>query len=452
MSEPVPASSPRSLARPRFSAAVSLTYSTSVGASLLSLFSVLITSRALGPDGRGKVVFLMSVASITAALATLGVEESSANLAGSRSDLRAAVATNALLLAALLGFASAGIVSLLVALDPSVGGHSRPLLRWLAMASISVLILQFYLQYLLRADYAFMVANVALFLSPLVNVTVNGLLFALGLITVTSAFVTWIAGQLLATGVMAWYVGKRLGGFGKPDVRLARHMLGFGVKAHAGRVMMTGNYRLDQWILGAVAPAQELGLYSIAVAWSEGLFFLPDALALVMRPDLIRASRREAGDRAAGVFRVATLVTLPMVIGTVIAAPVLCVTVFGHAFSGSIDQLRKLAPGVFGMLAMKVMANALIAQGRPLLSNIAIACAFALTLGLDILLIPSHGGIGAAAASTTAYIGGGIAMAAVFKRTLGVRVADLVPRRADLARLRSSVTLRRSAAPQAGVR
>jgi O-antigen/teichoic acid export membrane protein len=422
-----------------------VTYYTNVGSALLSLVSVLITARALGPNGRGSVVFLITIASLTSALATLGVEEAAANLAGSHADLRAAVATNAVLLAGILGLASAGAVAALVALDPSIGGHSQPLLRWLALATIPMLILRFYLQYLVRADYAFAIANISAFLGPFVNVTVNGLLFALGLLTVKSAFITWIAGQLIATGLLAWYVGRRLGSFGKPNLRLALNMVGFGAKAHAGRVMMTGNYRLDQWILGGIAGSRELGLYSTAVAWSEALFFLPDALALVMRPDLIRASKGEAGQQAARVFRVATLLTIPLVAVTIIAAPVLCVTVFGASFRDSVDQLRVLAPGAFGMISMKLMANALIAQGRPLLSNIAIAIAFTLTVALDVLLIPAHGGLGAAVASVAAYTAGGIAMAIIFKRTLGIRLNDLRPRQEDLRRLLQSLARRRAA-------
>jgi O-antigen/teichoic acid export membrane protein len=414
---------------------VALTYGASVGGSVLSLGSVLITSRALGPSGRGTVVFLTTVAMLTAQLATLGVEEAAANLAGSRPGLRGGVATNALLLAAVLGIVGAAVVAGLIALVPHIGGHTSASLRWLALGAIPVLILQYSLQFLARADYAYAIANASTLVGPLVNVAVNGLLYALGLITVGTALATWVVGQVIATGWLVAYVAKRLGGFGRPDARLARGMLAFGIKAHGGRVMMTGNYRLDQWILGAIAGPRELGLYSVAVAWTQVLFFLPDALSLVLRPDLIRASAREAGRRTAAVFRAAMLLTLPLVVGTVLAAPILCVTVFGPSFRGSIDDLRVLATGAFGMVALKVIANALLAQGRPMLNNIAIAIAFAVTLGLDILLIPSHGGLGAAIASTASYTSGGIAASVICTRSLSVGLRDLIPRVSDLRRM-----------------
>src|SRR5438128_849425 len=99
-------------------------------------------------------------------------------------------------------------------------------------------------------------ANLAYLLAPVVNVTVNGALAAAGVLTVGTAVGTWLGGQTLATLVMAWYVARRSAGFGRPDAGLARRSLAFGVKAHAGRAMLLGNYRLDQWILGAIAGAR----------------------------------------------------------------------------------------------------------------------------------------------------------------------------------------------------
>jgi len=424
--------------RASFTTSVLLTYGSSVGVALLSLVNVLLVARALGAEGRGTVTFLTTIAMMTSQLGSLGVEEASANLMGSRVDQRSTVAGNALVLAIVLGIVAAGVVAGLIALFPAIGGSSDPVLLWLALATIPVLILQFYLQFIIRADYGFGVVNAATVMAPSLNVLVNGLLIATGLITVATALITWIVGQLIATGLLLGYVHRRLAGFGAPSPQLARGALGFGLKAHAGRIMKTGNYRLDQWILGSVAGPRELGLYSVAVAWAEALFFLPEALAAVLRPDLVRASAADAGRRTAAVFRVAVLLSLPVVAVFIVAAPVLCVVAFGDEFVGSVDDLRILAPGAFGIVAMKVLANALVAQGHPMLSNAAIAVSFVLTVVLDILLIPSHGGLGAAIASTVAYTSGGIAVALIFARTLGLSLRSLLPGRSDARLLLTS--------------
>jgi O-antigen/teichoic acid export membrane protein len=310
-----------------------------------------------------------------------------------------------------------------------------------------MLILLFYLQFLVRADYGFAAANVAAIAGPILNVVVNGLLAALGVITVATALVTWIAAQTVATLVLVWYTKTRLAGFGQPDLRLARRSIGFGVRAHTGRVMKAGNYRLDQWLLGSIAGPRDLGLYSVAVAWAEALFYLPEALGMVLRPDVVRASPRDAGRQSAIAFRAAILLTIPLGLGLVVAAPFLCVTLLGDEFQGSIAPLRVLVPGAFGMVALKLLANVLTAQGKPMFANAAIAVAFAATIALDIVLIPAYGSIGAAVDSTLAYTAGGIAVAVIFARTLDTPLRELWPRRSDVRRLfatLSPVALRRN--------
>ena len=197
--------------------------------------------------------------------------------------------------------------------------------------------------------------------------------------------------------------------------------------------MIFGNYRLDQWILGGVSGSRELGHYSVAVAWSEALFFLPQALVNVQRPDLVRAGRKEARESAAVVLR-ATLIITGALAGAIVAlAPFLCVTVFGSDFQESVDDLRILTFGAFGIAALKLLGNALTAQHRPLLETAAIGVAFALVVVLDILLIPAYGAEGAAVASTAAYSAGGVAVLIIFARALGARTRDLIPRPRDVS-------------------
>jgi O-antigen/teichoic acid export membrane protein len=420
---------------PRFRAAAVQTYAATVGVAALGLVNVLITSRALGPAGRGSIAFLTTIAMITSQLSSLGVEEASANIAAAQPERRPAVAGNALVFALVLGVLAAVVVGGAAVLFPAVTAGAEGWLLAVALASAPMLILQVYLLFMIRADYGFRFTNAVVVIGPLVNVTVNGGLYALGAISVASAVITWIGGQVLVTAAMAWFVARRLAGFGRPDRRLARAMAGFGVKAHIGRVMKSGNYRFDQWLVGAMAGTRELGLYSVAVAWAEGLFFLPEALTAVLRPDIVRSSSADAGQRTATAFRLAVLLTLPMVAALVVLAPVLCIGAFGHAFAGSVPQLRVLAPGAFGMVGLKMLGNALVARGRPMLSNVAVGAAFIVTIALDVALIPGHGGTGAAIASTVAYTSGGIVAVVIFARTLALPLRALGPGAADLRRL-----------------
>lgn len=433
--------------RPSFVSAAVLTYGTNLVVAFLSLLNVLIVSRILGPVGRGDVVFLTAIAWLVSHLSTFGVQEANANLGGAQPRLRPALATNSILFACFFGILAAVALTLLIALFPAVGGESELGLRTLTFASLPFLILAVYLRFLVQADYGFHVTNAAWLITPVANVSVNGLLAVLGLLSVATAITTWIAGQVLGTALLVWYVSSHLAGFGRPDLGLARRTFWFGVKAHSGRVMLLGNYRLDQWILGAVSGSRELGLYSVAVAWAEALWQLPTALAAVQRPNIVRAKAREAARQAAMAFRAATAFTIVLALVFIAAAPILCVTVFGESFRGSIEDLRVLVLGAFGVVAVKQLGSVLTGQGKPTLASLAIGISFVVTVILDVALIPPFGGLGAAIASSVAYTVGGIAVALIFTRTLGGGggFGALVPRPSDFRLLwsRLRATLKR---------
>jgi O-antigen/teichoic acid export membrane protein len=437
--------------RPSFARSAFLTYGTNLSAALLSFVSVVITARALGAVGRGDIAFLTTVAFLTAQLSTLGIAQANANFAGREPHLTRALAGTSVALAMLAGGAAVLILGSLMLVFPSLSGNASTGILVLVLLSIPILILQEYLLYLVQAHYAFGVTNLAWMVTPVTNVLVNGALAAFGLLTVESAVSTWIGGMTLGTLVMAWAVIRRLGGFGRPDPALARQMLSFGLKAHLGRAMLFGNYRADQWILGVMSSSRELGLYSVAVAWSEVLFFLPTTLVAVQRPDLVRATPEEARKRASLVLRGALALTLGCTVGIIVLAPFLCTTIFGDSFSGSVEMLRVLALGSFGIATLKLLGNALTAQRRPLLETAGVAVAFVTVFALDFALIPEHGGLGAAIASAVSYTLGGLAVAVIFGRSLGGRAADLVPRPSDLSALYRSVQLRfRPAKPAPG--
>lgn len=425
---------------PRFASAAIATFATQLGVAALSFFSVLVVARVLGPAGRGEIALMTTIAMLSAGLSLLGIDEANVNFAGRDPAARRALATNSLLFAGGLG---AVTIALLVALGevvPGIFGDTEPALRWLAVAVVPALILKIYLKYLVGADYGFGVVNMAWLLPPLVGLVVNVALALVGALTVATALGTWVAAHVVATALLVAYVARRGAGFGAPSLRLARRALGFGLRSHAGRVMMAGNYRIDQWFVGTMAGSRELGLYSVAVAWSEILFYLPTTLVIVQRPYLVRAEAKEAARRAARVFRGGIAITAVAALGVVVLAPFLCAVVFGSEFRGSIDDLRVLVFGAFGVLAMKLFGNALTAQRSPTRASVAAAVAFAATIALDVLLIPAHGGLGAAIASGLAYTAGGIAAGLLFRRFFGTQLRALVPRPSELPLIVREVT------------
>lgn len=423
------------LSKPRFASAALQTLGTQLGLALLSFGSVLIVARTLGAAGRGEVAFLTTIAVLSSTLGLLGIDDANVNLAGREPAHRRALATNSVILSSLIGLVLAGVLIPLTSAYPALAGNTATGLRWLAVAAIPVIILKTTLKFLLQADFRFAMSNAIWVMPPLLTFLANVVLALTGHLSVAASFTSWVAAHILATMLLVGYIASRSTGFGRPDVAVARRTLHFGGRSHVGRVMMVGNYRLDQWLVGAIAGNRELGLYSVAVSVAEVLFYLPTALTIAQRPYLVRTTKPDAARRAARAFRASATLTLAAAAGLALIAPVVMPMLFGAEFERSVLQLQILVVGAGGILALKLLGNALTAQQRPGLATAGAAAAFATTLALDAILIPLLGGTGAAIASAGSYLAGGLATAIIFMRFFGMRGSSLWPRIRDVPEL-----------------
>ena len=407
------------------------TFATNFGAAVLSLVNVLVVAWSLGAAGRGEVAFLIAVSTLTTWIASIGIQEANANIGGRRGEALPRLATNSVLWALGLGLAGGLAVIALVAAVPWVGGPVDPTLLALTLLFAPSALLKLFLQFLLQSHYHFTITNIAWLAGPTTTAIGNSLLAVLGVLTVEAAIGLWVAGQTLSALLMCAYFARRIG-FGRPDRALARESASFGLKTHVGHLAEVGNYRADQWIVGAIAGSRELGRYSIAVAWAELLFYIPGVIALLQRPDLVRADRAQATRLAAQSVRRGVVLSIAGAVVLLVAAPTLCAGIFGEEFRGAIDDLRVLALGGVAIAAIVLLGNTMLAQRRVLWVAVADGTALAVTVTLDILLIPGLGGLGAAIATTAAYTLEAAILAVVFVRVLGGRAGDLVPRVADL--------------------
>jgi O-antigen/teichoic acid export membrane protein len=407
------------------------TYGSLLGTSLLGLANMILVARELGPSGRGDVAFFTAVSVISAYFLSLSIQEANANLASRGTVVQSFLASNSVGLAAVLGLVAISVAVGCVAYVPVLSRDVSALTFTVALASIPAMMLQVYFAYLARGSYYFTVANVALLSAPLLTLGLNVTLIAAGKLSVATAVSAWTAGNIASALILAVHHHLRTG-YGRVNLPLAGESVRFGLQAHAGGVFAMGSYSLDLWILGATAPPADLGVYSVAVAWFQGLFLLPMAVSVVARPDIVRLDPARAADHVARLVRVTLLLTSISAGAICLLAPVLCTWVFGAAFEDAVGLLRILAPGAIGVCLVKILGAGLIARWRPLLESAAMGVGFSVALVLYLLLIPRFGGEGAAIASTIAYSCAGLAALVLACRAFSLRVMDLVPRSSDL--------------------
>ncbi|MEU4396541.1 polysaccharide biosynthesis C-terminal domain-containing protein [Kribbella sp. NPDC023855] len=198
--------------------------------------------------------------------------------------------------------------------------------------------------------------------------------------------------------------GNGLGWFGRPDRELGRQVASYGLRGQVGGLMTLLNLRLDFAILGAMAGPAVLGGYAVASKYAELLRLPGTALTWVFYPRLAKLGQREAAATARRMIR-------PTLIGILLAAiPVALLTspvmrlLYGASFGSAVAPARVLLAGMLLAGASGVASAYLYGRGTPGLNSIILGIGLVITVVLDLLLIPKHGAMGAAIASTAAYL------------------------------------------------
>lgn len=227
-----------------------------------------------------------------------------------------------------------------------------------------------------------------------------------GMDATTAMVVALIAAGLCSTTIALLRL-HRIGflrDWGLPTLRMTRLVTAYGARAQLGNLLWLVNLRLDVLMLGAMAGPATLGVYAVASKSAELMRLPANAANYVLYPRFARMKSAEAAvefrallPRAAGLTVLATPV---LAAGSVVALP----AVFGPSFQDAVVPACVLLLGLAVEGAAAVSTAYLCGMGRPGANSIGMGLGVLVTVVLDLALIPRLGALGAAAASSAAYL------------------------------------------------
>jgi O-antigen/teichoic acid export membrane protein len=187
------------------------------------------------------------------------------------------------------------------------------------------------------------------------------------------------------------------------DRPLARLALTMG----AVQVVNLVAYRIELIVLDRERGVGGVGVYSIAVQTGEMLWLIAGALAASVTAPAMQEDDRQAATliRRTGLKALGYTAVAGVVAGVV--APSLIPALLGHAFDAAARPLHFLLPGIVVYSSVTILVVYIsVKRGRPHLSLAVSALGMLVTLAAAVVLIPHHGAVGAAIASTLGYVVG----------------------------------------------
>jgi O-antigen/teichoic acid export membrane protein len=402
--------------------------------------AVLLLARGLGPAGRGEIAFLIVTSLILARAAPFGIAEATTVFAAQRPGARAVQLSTAVTFAAATAAAAAIAVglALLAFVDGGAADIGVSEAVVLAGAAVAVAAAEIGNAFLLGCDRVRQQAVITAS-SSWIYALLLVLVWASGSLSVVVAAAAWAVAQSLRA---LWVLSRSLRGLGlsRPSGTVLRESIVFGSRAWIGSIARFLNFRVDQLLMAFIASASALGIYAVAVNAAEVLLYFPSTTAVALLPLAARSDPLRRVEVVLRAFRSAALVTTAGALVAAILGPALIPLVFGTDYDASVTPFLWLLPGAVGFAAMGVFSSALVASSLPGRSSTGPVVSLVVGFALALTLIPPYGPSGAAAASTLAFLAGGLAALATYRRHAPFAWSSLLlPRRGDLDVFRALV-------------
>jgi O-antigen/teichoic acid export membrane protein len=398
-----------------------------------NLVSGVVVARALGPDGRGITVALVTVTQLAGFLFAMGVAVSlSYYIARRPDDAPTLLTTWTLMLLPLTAVAIAISELLLPTIFSTDGDQAISIGRWFMFTIIFVIGLEFAYG-LLLGTYDYFVYNVVRFAQPVIVAVGYAVLWWRDDLTVDSAMIFATA----ATGaVLAAALGRAVSriGVGRPDFRLGMATLWYGVRGQGSTVAANVTARLDVAMLPAFVTATNVGLYSVATNVSLIVYQLSNTFAGLVIPAAARDTAR-AAPKVIGSLWASLVVAAALAIGLAVLARPLLGVVYGNDFRDAAEPLLLILPGAVLFAGSSIIGAGIYAAGRPFTATLTQVLGMVVTVvGLFVFL--RTGGITAAAlVSTASYATVFFAALIAYQRVTGLPWREFVPTPARLRAL-----------------
>ena len=404
-----------------------------------------LVARIFGVDGKGALSILMQVPGILVVVLDLGISTSTLYFVSSGKLKPGTAAANALVIAAILGALGSPFVYLLLSGPFAILPGVPAMATFIAIAILPLGLLAGWLGGIstglsnLRLPVWCAIASS--------STTLVGLVFLLlsGRDSLTDVLAASVAGSVvgllvLLGGLRTWLKPFRV------DLASGRMMARFSAKAYLSSIAGLLHERQDVLVLGWLAGATAVGLYSVGVSFAELTWYVPTALGTAILAKGSRRSELSAAEYTARSARVAIVFMAVTVVLSLAVVPLLVPFVYGRAFAPAVSVFIALLPGVLADGVSRILWNYQTTRGR-LYWRLSIGTTV-LNLGAVIVLVSMREAVGAALASSISYSVLSVLVVRRFCADTGIPVVDvLVPRRDDIAGHRADG--RRHAAPLA---
>lgn len=362
-------------------------------------------ARYLGPEQFGLLSYALAFVALFAALGNLGLDDIVVrDLVRDPQDRDRILGTAFLLRLAGGSLSFVAAVATIFMVRPS-DSLSQWLVGIIALGAVfqAFYTIEYWFHSQVQAKYAVMARNCAFLVCSLIKV----FLILTSASLIAFAWTALAEVVIAAAGLIVAYLSKghRIRAW-QGRLEQAFRLLRDSWPLMLSSIVILIYLRIDQVMLGQMAGNEEVGIYSVAVRLAEVWYFIPTAIYWSVFPAIVEAKAADEAmfyDRLQKLYNLMTFTAYAIAVPVTLIAQWLVPTLFGDAYARAGLMLAVLIwSNVFSALEI-ARSSFLTVMNWTRLYLLTVSLGCAVNIGLNYILIPLYGGMGAVWASLAAY-------------------------------------------------
>lgn len=197
----------------------------------------------------------------------------------------------------------------------------------------------------------------------------------------------------------------------------------FGIYPMLSALLITMNYNIDILLLKLFVTFEEIGYYSVGVTLANQVWLIPDAFKDVL---FSKTAKNDAIDDIKMSIKINLYISLIIILGVTVFGKQILTILYGSEFLPSYSVTIIIFAGLIPMIFYKMLISLFNARGKQKISFGILLLSAVINIGMNFILIPMHGILGAAFASVLSYSICGLLFTYLFMREFDVKILQLL--------------------------
>jgi len=184
------------------------------------------------------------------------------------------------------------------------------------------------------------------------------------------------------------------------DAKLASSAIKFGIFPMLAALLTTANYSLDVIILKHFMNYREIGYYTVGVGLANKVWLISDAFKEVL---FSKTAKKDSIFDVKLSLKINLYISIVLIIFIIVFGQAVIQTLYGTEYLPAYSVTSVIFIGLIPMIFFKLINPLFVANGRQKESFIYLLIAVTFNIGMNLVLIPKMGIVGAALASVVSY-------------------------------------------------